>query len=284
MSSTVPKCWAKKGWIDVGSDVSWEDYGGHWGKRAAEGVWFFVKFENMAEHMSESEMKEGGYALYYAQVKQVDLREVPVSEVEAAMKSCGPDDLSRYDEAEHEMIHATCCADYGTYAPLDEFQGPRALQVRADAFRCAESYMADADSLDSALDRPVNKIGSTARDFRGGNCLAGLERYTAQIAGSGSAPDATKNLMLKMYGVDAQKVAEAPCEPVVKRVRHRDLSAECWLVQMHGTAYCATCPEYGREDCGGKEILRTGQNENGIEVDGSGLVSNLTEPKKPREL
>ena len=278
--STLPKCWEKKGWLDVGSDVSWEDYGGQWGKRASEGVWFFVKFENMLEYMSEGELKQGGHDVYYAQVKQVDLREVPVSEVESAMKSCGPDDLERYEVEIHEAIHATACADYGIYAPLDQFEGKRAAVVRAEAFRAAEEYMVDADSLESALDKPVNKIGSTARDFRMGDCLAGLKRYTDSIAGSGDAPDATKNLMLKMYGVDVKKVAETPPGPTVKQVKQRDLSAECWLVQMYGTSYCPTCSEYGREDCGGKEILRTGQNEKGVKVDGSGLCE--PDPTKPR--
>lgn len=276
---TTPKCWQAKGWRDIRSDMNWEDYGGLWGKRAAEGVWFFVQFENMREHMSEREMNEGGYPPFYAQVKQVDLKEVPLKELESAMKSCGPDDIEEYDEDVHELIHAEACQSYGVYAPLGEHQGCNPVHVRAAAFRSAEEYMVDDESLESALDRPVNAIGSTARDFRGGNVLAGLERYAAGIAGTGEAPDATKNLMLKLHGVDAQKVADAQPGPVVKTVKQADLTGECWLVQMHGTSYCSQCEAYGTPDCGGKEILRTGQNEKGVEVDAQGLKPD---PLKPR--
>lgn len=277
---TLPKCWKKKGWVDICSDICWEDHGGLWGKRAAPGVWFFVQFENMHEHLSEREMREGGYAPYYAQVKQVDLGEVPLSELESAMKSCGPDSLDEFEESVHELIHAQVCVDYGACAPLDEFEGNRAMVVRGQAFRAAEEYSKDSEALEGALDKPVNKIGSTARDFRGGNCMAGLERYMAQIAGSGVAPDATKNLMLKLYGCDAEAVASAPVEPAVKRVQRRDLSAECWLVQLWGTQQCATCPEYGRADCGGKQILQTGQNDRGVAVGAEGLEPDLLKPRK----
>lgn len=277
---TTPKKWQAKGWSDVGSDCNWEDYGGLWGKRAGDGVWFFVRFDNMLEHMGAEEMQASGTEPLCAQVKQVDLNEVPLKELKSAMESCGPDDIEAIDEEYHELIHAEACQSYGCSAPLDEFFGTNPVHVRAEAFRAAEYYMQDDLALEDALDKPVNKLGSTARDFRGGNCLAGLERYAAQVQATGAADDATKNLMLKLHGVDAQKLADTPPQPVVKTVKQRDLTGECWMVQMHGTEYCTTCEVRGKPDCGGKDILRKGVNEKGIEVDAHGMVE--PDPTKPR--
>ena len=32
------------GWTDIGSDVSWDDYGGKWARRARDGSWYVVDF------------------------------------------------------------------------------------------------------------------------------------------------------------------------------------------------------------------------------------------------
>jgi len=58
----------------------------------------------------------------------------------------------------------------------------------------------------------------------------------------------------------------------VKTFPQSKLSAECWSVQMWGTDHCKECEFYGTEDCGGTEILKTGKNENGVEVGKKGMV------------
>jgi hypothetical protein len=44
------------------------------------------------------------------------------------------------------------------------------------------------------------------------------------------------------------------------------MTSECWLVQVWGVSECPKCPEYGKEDCGGKKIIETGKNELGYLV------------------
>lgn len=51
-----------------------------------------------------------------------------------------------------------------------------------------------------------------------------------------------------------------------KTVKQSSLSAECWLVQIWGKAYCKKCDLRGTEDCGGKQIRKTGRNSKGIRV------------------
>jgi len=56
-----------------------------------------------------------------------------------------------------------------------------------------------------------------------------------------------------------------------KVIRQKDLSAECWLVQFSGTDYCNFCEYKDTKDCGGKNILKTGKNENGKVIGKNGL-------------
>jgi hypothetical protein len=71
------------------------------------------------------------------------------------------------------------------------------MRARAEMRRTAESLIDAPAQCDRFLDRPVNKIGSTARDFQNGDILAGLRRYEENGEhGTNTASD----IMLKMYG------------------------------------------------------------------------------------
>jgi hypothetical protein len=205
---------------------------------------------------------------YECDVLMVDLNSLSAKELKAALDCCGLD-LDSLEKDVREAAAVDCCVSYGTYAPLDSVSGDhRPLNIRAKARRIADELMSDSDILDDRLDRPVNAIGTTAREFGSGNILAGLERYAQKVADTGESPDAGNNLMLKIYGVDVEELKKPP---VVKKIRRKDLTAECWLVQMHGTSQCKDCEAFGGSDCGGKEILRTGYNENGVKVGKKGL-------------
>lgn len=47
---------------------------------------------------------------------------------------------------------------------------------------------------------------------------------------------------------------------------------ECFKVQMGGTKFCASCPLFNTDACGGKNILITGKNAKGYTVNEKGLV------------
>jgi len=52
----------------------------------------------------------------------------------------------------------------------------------------------------------------------------------------------------------------------VRTIKQSDMSSECWMVQFQGTAACERCEYKGTADCGGKDILKTGENANGKRV------------------
>lgn len=201
MHSTVPKSW--KGWKDVGSDCNWEDYGGKWMKQAPDGTYFFLVFTNMEDACGAECLEGPDPVRYICEVRQVAPAELGEEEITDCLRSCGWEiDTEEMTEEEYQEYIACCAADYGTYAPLHtEASLTHPERVRAAAKREAESLMGDADELESRLSRTVNALGSTAADFRSGDCLAGLGRYCEEIDKTGSAPDPKKNLMLKLYGV-----------------------------------------------------------------------------------
>lgn len=52
----------------------------------------------------------------------------------------------------------------------------------------------------------------------------------------------------------------------VRQVKQKNLTSECWFVQMWGLDQCETCEVKDTPDCGGKEIRETLKNSQGLSV------------------
>ena len=185
-------------WIDICSDVNWEDYHGLWGYQVSPGVWYCLRWNNLYDAMGEAEAPHQ----YECNVLLVNLNDMDPAELASALESCGID-FDDIDPAVHEIVKVDSVVGYGTFAPLETFVGDSYPQrIRAQARRYACELMADSDALDERLDRTVNRLGSTAREFMAGDPLAGLKRYQVD----GSPDDTAKNIVLKMYGAERLKV------------------------------------------------------------------------------
>jgi hypothetical protein len=209
---SLPKNWKNQGWIDICSDVNWQDYHGLWGIRIDMGEWYLIKFTNMAEHFSEEELKE--YPQFEAQVLYVNLNDIDKKELKNACDCCGygnSDWNHGHVPIGNELMMINACASYGTAANLDTVESNvHALRVRASAKRIVEAYIADKDSLEDELDKPMNAIGTTKREQAKGNILGGLERYAVDLSCGTEDPNTEgnqrKNLMLKLYGVNTESL------------------------------------------------------------------------------
>jgi hypothetical protein len=207
-NSTVPKSW--KGWQDVGSDGNWEDYHGKWMKRAPDGTYFFLIFTNMEDACGPECLEGPDPVRYICEVRQVSIKELGTKQISDCMSyiSIDEDDLSHMSKEEADHMIACAAVEYGIYAPLHSESGmTHPSRVRAAAKRAAEELMADCEMLESRLSHVVNAIGSTARDFRSGDVMAGLGRYCEQVDRTGEAPDPKKNLMLKLHGIKVPEEA-----------------------------------------------------------------------------
>ena len=212
-----------KGWTDIGSDINWQDYGGRWAKRLRPGAYLVLRFENMEECCGADHNPD---ELYIAEVLCVDLREVTESgALTSALRSCGvkldarpigEDDEIRLVQ-EHsgdvavaldptnpepfELCLVDACVGYGAYAPLHTESGPnQPINVRGRARAFAEELIREEPAnvkspilpsrVDALMERPVNKIGSTGREYMRGDI------YSAMRRGAGNP---AVDLVRKMY-------------------------------------------------------------------------------------
>jgi hypothetical protein len=200
-----------KGWTDLGSDIDWIDYHGHWARRARDGSWFVIEWTNIYDAVGERDCKSTDTPQYLAEVRQVLPNDISNEQKRRALSSVGLDvelvngELPRtvvtHDGHELEisdLMLVEALNGYGAYAPLESFFGrvhPR--RIRAEARRAAEAFISDAGALEEALERPVNAIGSTAREVAHGDLDSALLRYQS---GEGP-PDPGKDLILKITGL-----------------------------------------------------------------------------------
>lgn len=164
-----------KGWIELCSDMDWSSFHGMWAKKAQDGSWYVLQFTNLVDAGG----KDFADTPYECQVKRLDLTELSEKNVSDALRSCGWHKdgvtgaiVNTYDgsevcaaaHAEHAIVE--CCIQYGQGAPLADFTGKSYPErVRAEARRFALECMKDADKLEKRLDRPVNAIGTSARNY-----------------------------------------------------------------------------------------------------------------------
>jgi len=52
----------------------------------------------------------------------------------------------------------------------------------------------------------------------------------------------------------------------MRKIPQKQLSSECWFVQMRGLSECDTCPLKDTDECGGENIRKTGKNSLGYTV------------------
>jgi hypothetical protein len=170
-----------RGWIQLCSDVNWIDYHGMWAKKASDGSWYVLRWNNLVD----SGGSEFADTPFECSVYRLDLAELPAKERESALKSCGLVETSEglmvdwsFDLIEpnrSEVMIVECCIQYGLGAPLETFTGSKhATRIRANARRYAETCMKDTALLQERLDRPVNAIGSTAAEYGRGDVMTAL--------------------------------------------------------------------------------------------------------------
>lgn len=189
-------------WKCMYADVNWEDYGGKWAypdpRKAL--CWYVLDFVNMDEACGRD---NDGQPTYICEVNLVDLTVLSGRQVSQALESCGPgaDALEAMSVADRCFALMIAVHDYGIKAPLYSASGNRATWVRAEARRAAEELMDDDDRFTAALDRPVNKIGSTAADFLRGDIEAGLRRAAEEVASGARLPTAEESILMKIHSV-----------------------------------------------------------------------------------
>ena len=165
----------KARWRWLTGDGSWDDYGGTWYRRARDGAWWVIRFDNGHEHDPE-------LPRYLCQLKRLDFGDIEASAIVDALKSCGlsrqcdgslVNELGDEIESRHAMLAIVdACVSYGLGSPMiDDSSETHAVRLRGRVAKEAERLMKDSAALEDALDRPVNAIMTSARDYGSGRPL-----------------------------------------------------------------------------------------------------------------
>lgn len=169
----LPDVW-KQLWLD--------DPGGKWCRRLPEGKRFlFIEFDDMNDACGKD---NEGLDKYCAALSYVDVDAIPNHELAQALRSAGytpefpleDDDLRRVN---WEAV-AEACHSYGLKAPLGEWSGGSWHNVVRAAAQEGVRLLRDETRLAEKLDRPVNLVGSTAREVMVGDFESGITRGKAE--------------------------------------------------------------------------------------------------------
>lgn len=169
----------KRTWYDIGSDVNWIDYGGRWARHIDGTRYHVIRFDN----------SDG----YHCDLSEVDTQS---EQLPAALVSCGWDEINWVDDPEMNPAREPLCqvealSSYGAHAPLHQDSGTNAHRLIAAAKRESKRLQRDTAAYEQAMDRLVNAIGSTAREYAAGDMLSGVLRGV-------EAGDPKAELMLKL--------------------------------------------------------------------------------------
>ena len=161
--------------------------------------WMVLRFTDLLDAGG----KEYADTPYECEVRYVDFDDVPNQMIDSALMSCGwvlknkgtEDDellvlvdkhsgalIAEANETVQYLILESLIG-YGGGAPLYTATGKRYLNVRAEARREAMMFIRDKGAFEAAMDRPVNAIGSTAREYGRGDTDSALHRVMRKIEG-----------------------------------------------------------------------------------------------------
>lgn len=178
-------------------DINPNEYGGGFWRLVSDRAFQFIELTNMDEACgSDNE----GQPRYVVELSMVDLKAIPQSELDAAVRSCGTE-TEASKASDPDMAYTVW--QYGLRAPLGSWSGNNAHKLLRAAKSRAHELRNDAAELAEQMAAPVNAIGSTAAEFMRGDINAAMARGIQE-----GRTDA--RIMGKMHGLtDAEMNAAA---------------------------------------------------------------------------
>lgn len=171
-------------------DVSWEDYGGMWCRRV-DHRFHVVKILNWEDAVG-SAGASGTDGTHHIELVEVDTNDV--EQAKSGLDSCGyyndedgnivtdqGDILAELkDEGRWRLVICEAMAQCGHSAPLDQETGSDLSQLFNNVLIQSNTYVDDEEAYEKRMNRPVNRIGSTAREMQKGDINSALLRGLAR--------------------------------------------------------------------------------------------------------
>lgn len=166
-------------------DVDYLAYGGKWYRKVADTRYHVIELTNMWEATGDKSISQ-----YDVELSEID---ITCPQLKTAMHSCGPDDEELQD---NELVKVEALSSYGAGAPLGSWGGSNARKLIAEA-RSESRELDDPDKYEAAMSRPVNRLGSTAREYAAGDFDSAIRRGVER-------DDPAAKIMAKIGGVVVQ--------------------------------------------------------------------------------
>ena len=158
-------------WTYTG-DISVLDYGGMWIRALDAHRFHIVEITNMNDACGRD---NEGQSRYVVELSEVDLREIDYNAVD---RCCDVSGCSHGDTIPG-IAWAEAAKHYGSAAPLDSVSTNNGWNGIRNMKRRSREIEKDSAIHEELMERPVNKIGSTAREFMRGDIESAIRRGVA---------------------------------------------------------------------------------------------------------
>jgi hypothetical protein len=172
------------------------DEGGKWGRRVSRGCYHVIEMIDCVS--ATGELWNGNK--YHVELSEVDLFSITQKTIDSAIKSCGWEGINDLTGDQRERAVAEMLFDYGARASLHQCMGNSWHALVAEARKESYALTKDPRRHEELMNRPVNKIGSTAREMMQGDFNSAMERGVR-------TGDVGAKIMAKMHGIPAETIA-----------------------------------------------------------------------------
>jgi hypothetical protein len=215
-------------------DVNWMEYGGKFVSSKLRGkgfdYWMVIDFTNMDDACGDD---NNGRPKYHAELSSVSPQQAGRDNLMKAFESCGASEgeVGCGDLIKVEVLHS-----YGIRGLLWQGDGNNANTLLKTAK--AEAALAHS-GISSAMNKPVNRIGTTAMEAMSGDILGGLARTIASGTTEGK-------ILGKMYEIPEpdHKVQFGTLHPDGSMTNVRMIKQS----DMQKCPHCIMVPSHYRED------------------------------------
>ncbi len=164
-----------KGFKFLTGDTNYLDYGGKWYRQINDRCYHVINLVNMWDATGEENQPK-----YNIQLEEINLDEISQKNIDSAISCCGFDDeqIEEVESGKNDLWLIESISTYGCFAHMGNWDGNNFKKL----FNLAseESYNLNNERYhESRMNRPVNKIGSTAREMMQGDFTSGLIRSIA---------------------------------------------------------------------------------------------------------
>lgn len=157
----------KRVWFESG-DINPLPYGGKWIRYVGGRRYHVVELTNMDEACGSA---NEGRTTYVVELSEVDL---DTADLKAAREYCGS------NQEETDLVLAEMVHSYGQKAPLGSWESNNGWKDVRAAKAESRALEDDPDAYEAKMEAPVNRIGSTAREYQAGDTNSAILRGLAK--------------------------------------------------------------------------------------------------------